>query len=403
MIYLVCFFIALGLLAMFFDEGSNVFSTQSLLALSNENGSITGVGSCTTGHLSGKTNSNKIVLPIQLAVDPMERLIVVSFKGDSEFEMFEPQMFYDPINGKGLRIIRYRKDKRVDVYWQPGVFVDRNSFNLGAGLGDFAETEMSPSCFEFTGFGVNVEIAFTDIQGRKVELFIRENSSNINRSPFLAPVGKDIDDPKQFFLAYMHGFDFVKKTGTFFHAEIGGRLLVPSSFPIIRNFKRVFFIRYSTHPVTGIMNPPMVKPIEFDLDSPGCKSTNGMNVYVNESNRVEKMCAGDGIERVEMRFSPAFPSLLDLCNDEIVSGHWTFSISDDSITGGKYCLLRKGEKVKVEFDVTQHWKPSKLPFGFKMLTIIIRSFCKWPSTYTWKGTVMLGDELSLEGEWKRKK
>ena len=61
----------------------------------------------------------RIVLPIRLGIDPMERLLVASFKGDPEFEGFEPQVFDDLINGKGMRVLRYRKDGKIDVYWQP--------------------------------------------------------------------------------------------------------------------------------------------------------------------------------------------------------------------------------------------------------------------------------------------
>ena len=45
-----------------------------------------------------------VVLPIRVSIDPMERLLVASFKGDPEFEAFEPQVFDDPINGKGMRV-----------------------------------------------------------------------------------------------------------------------------------------------------------------------------------------------------------------------------------------------------------------------------------------------------------
>jgi len=59
----------------------------------------------------------KIIIPIRLGIDPMERLLVASFKGDPEFEGFEPQVFDDLINGKGMRMLRYRTNGKVDV-WQ---------------------------------------------------------------------------------------------------------------------------------------------------------------------------------------------------------------------------------------------------------------------------------------------
>ena len=94
----------------------------------------------------------QLVLPIRLGIDPMERLLVASFNDDPDFEGFEPQVFDDSVNGKGMRVLRYRyrKDGKVDVYWQPGVRVDRSTFTVGAGIGDFAETTIEPDHFDIT-------------------------------------------------------------------------------------------------------------------------------------------------------------------------------------------------------------------------------------------------------------
>lgn len=108
----------------------------------------------------------RIILPIRVGIDPMERLLVASFKGDPEFEGLEPQVFDDPINGRGMRVLRYRKDGKVDVYWQPGVYVDRRIFAVGKGIGDFAETTMEPAHLKITELGVDLHVAFTDAQGR---------------------------------------------------------------------------------------------------------------------------------------------------------------------------------------------------------------------------------------------
>ena len=76
----------------------------------------------------------QVIVPIRVGLDPMERLLVASIKGDPEFEAIEPQVFDDAVNGKGMRVLRYRKDRKVDVYWQPGVRVNRGAFTVGAVL-----------------------------------------------------------------------------------------------------------------------------------------------------------------------------------------------------------------------------------------------------------------------------
>jgi hypothetical protein len=58
----------------------------------------------------------QFILPFKVVMQPMKSLLVATFKGDPEFASLEPQVFDDPINGKGMRCLRYRHDGRVDVY-----------------------------------------------------------------------------------------------------------------------------------------------------------------------------------------------------------------------------------------------------------------------------------------------
>ena len=180
----------------------------------------------------------QVMLPFRVGVDPMEKLLVASFKGDPEFEAIEPQVFDDAANGKGMRVLRYRKDGRVDVYWQPGVRVDRGAFTVGAGLGDFAETVISPARFEITERGVDLHIAFTDARERKIELRVHDDASGRRGFPMLAPVGADIEKPLQLFLVYMPDIDLVR-AGSTVEGRIGDRTLRPARLPILLHGRRV--------------------------------------------------------------------------------------------------------------------------------------------------------------------
>ncbi len=181
----------------------------------------------------------RIVLPIQLGIDPMERLLVATFKGDPEFEGFEPQVFDDSVNGRGMRVLRYRKDGKVDVYWQPGVRVDMTTFAVGAGIGDFAEVTIEPVRFKITECGVDLHVAFTDEQGRKVELRVQEDTR-----------GK-------------------------------------RSFPL--NWHRVWFVRYVPQSIIGTLNPPMSRPVFIELPAPGSVEVEGMKVVVDGDGSVTKI------------------------------------------------------------------------------------------------------------------
>lgn len=346
--------------------------------------------------------THKIIFPFKIEIDPMERLIVASLKGDPEFSMIEPQVFDDPVNGKGIRVLLYRKDKKVDIYWQPGVLINRDTITIADGIGYFKETIIEPSRFNITDYGVDIDIVFTDAQGRKVELKVIENSKGIKRFPFLAPVGNDIKNPKRLFLANMLEFDFVRKNGTVFLAKIGDRTIHPESFPILRNFKKVLLIRYSALPVIGTLNPPMNKPLIFETKIPGKMEVDGMSINVNKDKKIMQVSAERKNQKIELDFPNGFPNLLEVSEGAKEKGRWFYKISGMLITGGEYILSRSNNNIEIELNVTKNWKPSNLPISFRLFTWLVRSFRNWPSTYKWNGVVNL-EVGSLVGAWRRLK
>lgn len=343
----------------------------------------------------------QVMLPIRVSIDPMERLLVATFKDDPEFEGIEPQVFDDAVNGKGMRVLRYRKDGRVDVYWQPGVQVDRSTFVVGAGIGDFAEAAIEPARFEITARGVDLHVAFTDAQGRKIELRIREDAPGKRGFPLLAPVGADIEKPLQLFLVYMPDIDLVRRTGSLVEARIGDRALRPASLPILLHGRRVWFIRYAARPVIGTLNPPMSRPLIVELPMSGSAEVDGMTVVADGEGSVTRISAGQEPRRVEVDFLPAFPNLLDLPGVSSASGRWSMRIAGAPITGGSYRASRDGDRVAIELDVTEPWKPSGLPLSMDVFTRVLRKFRTWPSTYRWRGAVELGAAPTLSGVWER--
>lgn len=351
---------------------------------------------------TGNRSLRQVVLPIRLGIDPMERLLVASFKGDPEFEGFEPQVFDDPINGKGMRVLRYRKDGKVDVYWQPGVRVDRSTFTVGAGIGDFAETTIEPAQFEITERSLDLHVAFTDAQGRKVELRVREDTHGKSGFPMLAPVGADVEKPPKLMLVFMPSIDLVRRSGSLVEGRIGDRILLPASLPILLNWHRVWFVRYVQRPIIGTLNPPMSRPMVVELPAPGSIEVEGMTVIVNENESVARISAGQESRKVEVDFLPGFPNLPDLPKRGSANGRWSIWIMGVLVTGGPYSASREGDRVAVELDVTEQWKPSGLPLSMELFTCMVRTFRTWPATYRWRGVVELGVEPVMSGVWERK-
>jgi len=329
---------------------------------------------------TGNQSLRQVVLPIRVGIDPMERLLVASFKGDPEFEGFAPQIFDDPINGKGMRVLRYRKDGKVDVYWQPGVRVDRSTFTVGAGIGDFAETTIDPSHFEITQSSLDLQVAFTDAQGRKVELRVREDTHGKRGFPLLAPVGADIKQPRQLFLVYMPCIDLVRRTGSIFEGRVGDRVLRPASLPILLD----------------------CKPLIIEMPAPGSAQVDGMIIVADEKGSITRISAGLEPPRVEVDFLPGFPNLPDIPQGDSPAGRWSIWIMGVPITGGSYHASREGDRVAVELDVTENWKPSGLPFCMEIFTRVVSMFRTWPATYRWCGVVELGAEPIMSGVWERK-
>lgn len=344
---------------------------------------------------------NRFVFPFALKEERIDRLLVASFKDDTEYEGIEPQMFDNSIAGKGLKILMYRKDKKVDVYWQPGVHFDEKTFKIGNGLGYTAETVMSPSQFAISEKGVDVDIAFTDKLGRAVKIVIKENTRNIHPFPFLAPVGNDVKDPNKLFAVYMKEFDFVRREGTMVHVAIGDRELTPATFPISRDGQKVYLIRYASKMVIGEINSSVTRPLVIENGFPGVIKTGNMNLLLNRGNEIQRCWCQSESDSIELIFKNGFPNLLTLPQQESIKGSWQYAVSGEVLFGGAYSLLRDSSKVYVEFDVTENWKPRNIPFSFKVFTSVLRFFRTWPASYKWNATVDL-NVMSVESKWQRK-
>lgn len=345
------------------------------------------------------TQKGQFVFPFLLGSEPIKRLLVINFIDDPEYEIIEPQFYDDPVYGKGLRVLIYRTDKKIDVYYQPGVLFDSTDFAVGKGLGNALETKMTPAHFEITECGVDIDIAFTDFNGKRIELCIKEYGKKNYPFPFLAPVGNDVENPSKLFLVYMREFEFVKRNGTVIRAKAGDRVLSPATFPIKRNGEKVYFARYASKLVIGEINSPATVPMTLDFTQDNI-TLGAHHIKLDEKHKVQKYWIENGEEKIEIIFDDGFPDLLTLRQHEQVKGHWQYAVSGTIITGGVYLLERKGELVTIGMKVTRKWKPRELPLSFMVFTSIVRSFRTWPTSYKWDAVVNLED-MTMQGHWHR--
>ena len=99
--------------------------------------------------------SGELYAPVWLHIGPMERLLLINFENDPDkiYVGFEPQLFDDVIHGRGMIIIAWRVDGRVDVYRQPGLTLDPNTYDIaGGGLHEMLERPLSDAYFDNVTF-----------------------------------------------------------------------------------------------------------------------------------------------------------------------------------------------------------------------------------------------------------
>jgi len=345
----------------------------------------------------------KLMFPFRLATDYMEKLLVADIKGDPEFSALEPQTFDDPINGKGMRVIRYRRDGTVDVYWQPGVRFNRSTFEIAKGTADLAETEITPTRFEITDRGLDLDVSFTDLQGRVNTLTIREDTPGKKSFPLLAPISSNIEHPIQFNVVYLPEIDFVRRAGTVVSGQIGERVIQAATIPLLINGRRIWLMRYADKPAIGIFNPPMDSPTQTELDGAGEVEVDGMSLTIEADGSLARMTVGQAPKQTELDFTPAFPNLLDFAEGKSARGRWNLHTASARITAGAYSAANQGGSITVELDGLENWKPENLPFSVWLLTTVVRMFRTWPGTYRWRGVVKVGESPSMTGKWERVK
>ena len=196
--------------------------------------------------------------------------------------------------------------------------------------------------------------------------------------------------------------DLVRRSRSLVEGRIDDRILRPASLPILLNWQRVWFVRYAPNPIIGTLNLPMSRPVVVELPTPGSIEFEGMKVVVDGNGSVTRITAGQEPRLVEVDFLPGFPNLPDLPQGCSATGRWSIRIMGVHITGGSYSASRESDRVAVELDVTEIWKPSGLPLSMFIFTQLVRSFRTWPTTYKWHGVVELGAESIMSGAWERK-
>ncbi len=351
----------------------------------------------------GAANGVPIVSPFHLQTDPMAGLLLINFEQDPDpiYVGFEPQAFDDSVHGRGLLVIGWRVDGRVDVFYQTGLRLDPQTYGItGAGLHAMAERSFDGALFELGPAGVQADIAFHDLDGRPVRLVVRETDLR-PRSPFglLAPMGIAASDPPALPLVYVDGFYFVRRAGTEYRIEIDGRSHRNDFIPLILDGTPVHLLRYSADPFIVTWNPDaeaMVRILELGPETAaGAATAHAAGVqYDVEANgalrEIRRMSRREGDHEVTVEFSPAFPQLFALADGVDLSGE--FRITAQPSVGtvrGSWRVVRQGAELGLEVVPDGGWTPGPAPPMARVLFRAVSMFREWPTTYVWRATIQL--------------
>lgn len=371
---------------------------------------------------SGDAEAVPVVSPFHLETQPMESLLLVNFEGDPDriYHSLEPQAFDDEVHGRGLLVIGWRVDGRVDVFHDPALRLDPATYGItGEGLHVMAPRDFGGAQLELGPSGAQVDFDFVDLEGRRVRLVVRETDTRPRHPfPLLAPMGTEAADPPALPLVYVKDFYFVRRAGSEIRIEFDGRPHESDAIPLILDGTRMHFVRYSTRPFIVFWNPSLnprarvlavadgAFPSPPELEADGVEYELGSNGPFREIRRMSHRAEG---QEVAVEFEPALPHLLALRAGADVSGAFRITTEPPAgIVTGTWRIVRRDGQLRFEVRPSGGWTPAEAPPMARLLFRAVSTFRLWPTTYAWTATLdglepgqEVDDSLPLESAWER--
>ncbi len=358
------------------------------------------------------TEKVSLLQPFKIGIDPMDRLLLVNFEKDpdSVYLGFEPQVFDDSIHGKGHLVIGWRIDGKVDVYYQPGLLLKAEHYDIaGKGLNNMIQTTFSKANYEIDDLGVQACYLFKDIENRSITIRIIEKNNKV-RKPFglLAPMGDAAEKPSSLPLVYLHDFYFVRKNQTEIEIIINNRKHRPDELPFPIDMTKMYFIRYSPRPLIVTLNTAFSGKVSSVNIEPHVEIYNSEDhkihlTWENTSPVIKKIIRKNEIHQVTLEFEDAFPNLHSLPKN--ITRNGKFIIKAHPSTGiirGQY-FINNSNKIKLVMIPNKGWKPRTSKISLWFLYSIAGIFKNWPKSYKW--TAILNPQpdgsLLMDSKWER--
>jgi hypothetical protein len=341
------------------------------------------------------------ILPVMdVRIDPIDRLFLVSFADDPVYEGVELQTFPRPDGEPDVRVLLWRPDT-VDVYDSPGrVFdkaVDRHTI----------ESLLSPKAvtmqraefehrFNITEHGLDAAIRIRDREGRDVAVEVIETRGTPVTGGLIAPVGATSASPDYLPVFFLDEFALVKRGGTQITISVDGHARSPAKMTRLIKGPASYFTRYSNRVVIAHWNerreallaPRPVVPGQTGVALNGIEYRFAWNGGRPE---IAAAVASQGDEAVTFLFSPALPDFAALRPGARIDGRFVINVNDvGGVVAGEYQVERRGDIAHLVFQPLDAWQPP-----------IVRG-PSWVASYRYEADIDLGgDAPLLRSHWVR--
>jgi hypothetical protein len=343
--------------------------------------------------------------PFDLQVGTIPRFLNGEFADHPVYDSFEVQHHHDPDRGTGMLVFLSRRaDRLVDYYVAPGLRIDRGTFELGAGTHSWNETVFDRAVLEVHPDGVTADVRFRDTSGRSIEVQVDDRDGRVRRRAelLLAPVSAGIDHPSSLLLVLLHNFDLVRDRGAGGVIRIDDEELDIGTLPGQRWHRRRL-LKYAAPLTVATLNRTTDGPLLLASEA---AAVVGSGAAVGS---IASLAAADGGRIVRLELRPALPDLAALEAGGSTAGRWriltegTGSGTTDThvLTGGTWSAHRQGQTVELALEVTRRWEPGPLPAVERLVTTVVPTFRRWPTTYRWSATVRLGERPTMRSRWQR--
>ncbi len=359
-------------------------------------------------NLYGVPATGRFYSPFDLKLRPMLRLLLIDFAGDPVYRCIEVQSFDDPVQGKGLLAMLYRRDGRVDVYRQPGLDIERDGYEIEKGLGEWVESPLKDARFEITPHGAELDLAFDDISGRRIEVRACETWSRRRPTSLLAPVSAGVSHPRKLMIVYIFKFDFVRRPGADVSVRIGGAVRRPVRMPLLLPGTPAYFTRYSAEPFVAEWNSNRSSALAALSPRGAGELRDGDAVYILSENsghfEIERMLGSNGRHTIVINFTPPMPDIICLAAGLVRQGKFFITIDDKhDLAAGGYDIRAATGETEIALDFTRGWRPAEGDLLLKTIYTVVPLFKRWPETYRWSAKLRHGSAgVTIESAWERK-